>query len=315
MNIFQSNASRHRIAVHILALVGFIALVSGGMWCAVYATRFVPETVNRLGGTILHLGLILSPVATLGLNLSPADNALYWVLLFGVFLTFVYLFFFVAIPTANRYLHNFGSRVLTMLNAPRAVSAASTHTILPPQQELPKTSCGYSAYDGFKSFAPTSGALSVEDIVKGLSQKHSVVSSEHMKESATNDEPIFEDTEPIVHDSIAATDELAPAHDFTIALVEGDRAAVFAKLRQQINNAGTLERLMSAVICLLDEVYRARLDGTVCDIGIARATARLSTPTLEKLVDSLTTAIDSSYSLETTGAKLALIRALAVLGA
>jgi len=36
---------------------------------------------------------------------------------------------------------------------------------------------------------------------------------------------------------------------------------------------------------------------------------------LEKLIASLTTAIDSSYSTGVTGAKLALTRALSILGA
>jgi hypothetical protein len=78
---------------------------------------------------------------------------------------------------------------------------------------------------------------------------------------------------------------------------------------------GSPEQLVSGVVCLLDDVYRARVDGTACDPDIARLTARLSTTTLEKLIASLTTAIDSSYSTGVTGAKLALTRALVTLGA
>ena len=62
-------------------------------------------------------------------------------------------------------------------------------------------------------------------------------------------------------------------------------------------------------------MYHARIDGTACDPDIARLTARLTTPQLEKLISALTTAIDSSYSTGVTGAKLALTRALAILGA
>jgi hypothetical protein len=91
--------------------------------------------------------------------------------------------------------------------------------------------------------------------------------------------------------------------------------AVFAGLRQHVRGAGAPEQLISDIVCLLDDVYRSRIDGTVCDADIARMTARLSTPTLEKLVASLATAIDSSYSTGVTGAKLALARALTVLGA
>jgi hypothetical protein len=65
----------------------------------------------------------------------------------------------------------------------------------------------------------------------------------------------------------------------------------------------------------LDDAYRARIDGTACDPAVAKACATCDTPTLEKLVGALTTAIDSSYSTDITGAKLALTRALATLGA
>jgi hypothetical protein len=57
------------------------------------------------------------------------------------------------------------------------------------------------------------------------------------------------------------------------------------------------------------------MDGTRSDADVVRLVARLDTPTLEKLVASLTTAIDSSYTAGVTGAKMALTRALGVLGA
>ena len=92
--------------------------------------------------------------------------------------------------------------------------------------------------------------------------------------------------------------------------------AVFAGLRQHIRGSGAPEKLVSETVCLLDDAYRARIDGTTdCDADIARITARLDTPTLEKLIASLATAIDSSYSAGVTGAKLALMRALTILGA
>jgi hypothetical protein len=82
-----------------------------------------------------------------------------------------------------------------------------------------------------------------------------------------------------------------------------------------VRGGGVPEHLVSSVVCLLDDTYRARIDGSYCDETIARLTARLDTPTLEKLISSLTTAIDSSYTDSVTGAKLAFTRALAVLGA
>ena len=119
------------------------------------------------------------------------------------------------------------------------------------------------------------------------------------------------------HITVETVVESAPTHirGFATALVEGDRAAVFAGLRQHIRGGGASEHLLSKTVCIIDDVYRARVDGTACDPELARMTARLDTPTLEKLISSLTTAIDSSYSTGVTGAKLALTRALAVLGA
>jgi hypothetical protein len=202
---------------------------------------------------------------------------------------------------------------------PAPLPVAVEHAATP---EAPR---GYSTYDGFKSFAQK-GALSIDDIVKGLTREHTthVSAVEHATEVAPishNREPIYENVEAIAP-SVAETNEPFEAmtastdvRGFTIALVEGDRTAVFVGLRQHLRGGGTAEKLISSVVCLLDDVYRARIDGTPADPEIARLTARFSTPVLEKLVTSLTTAIDSSYSVDVTGAKLALTRALATLGA
>lgn len=184
----------------------------------------------------------------------------------------------------------------------RAVPATVSEPPPPVVREPHEAPRGYSSYEGFKSFAHN-GALSIEDIVKGL---------------ARNVEPIYENVEPIVNDTAANT---APApvristRDFISALMRGDRAAVFAGLRQRAEGIESPEQLISTAVCLLDDAYRARIDGTDNDTDIARLIARLDTQTLEKLISALTTAIDSRYSVGMTGAKLALTRALAVLGA
>jgi len=173
----------------------------------------------------------------------------------------------------------------------------------------------YSSYNGFKSFAHN-GALSIDDIVKGLSHAQSPASN--FQPPAPRVEPIYENVEPIVTHSaqeVAPVSVPADIRGFVAALVEGDRSAVFAGLRQHVRGSGAPEQLISKIACLLDDSYRTRIDGTDCDADIVRMTARLDTPTLEKLVASLTTAIDSSYTTGTTGAKLALTRALAILGA
>jgi len=173
---------------------------------------------------------------------------------------------------------------------------------------------GYSTYDGFKSFAHN-GTLSVEDIVKSLSHMLQAV-PKNVEQIYEGVEPIYENVEPVTTDTAAEANGVPPhIRNFTSALVGGDRLAVFVGLREHVHVSGRPEQLLSATVCLLDDVYRARIDGSPCDAEFARLTARLSTTTLERFITALTTAVDSSYSDSVTGAKLALIRALAVLGA
>ena len=251
--------------------------------------------------------LYLSQIPYTGLDLGPTGTVLYWLVLVGFALALAYLILFGAIPFVNRSFHRFGARVLSALNtqetAPAPTRVAPVLPITVPL-EAPR---GYSSYEGFKSFAHN-GALSIEDIVKSLSRKH----------PAPNVEPIYEKVEPIMNDAVVNTSSVpAPMNtrDFISALVRGDRAAVFSGLRQRTQGTESPEQLISTAACLLDDAYRARIDGTNNDTDIARLIARLDTPTLEKLISALTTAIDSRYSVGMTGAKLALTRALAVLGA
>lgn len=264
--------------------------------------------------------LYLSQIPYTGLELGPIGTILYWLALIVWSLALAYLVLFVALPFANRHLRSFGSRVSLALNAnnstPMSQSAGQEKT--PPAtpaayagQEQSESSRGYSSYEGFKSFAHN-GALSIDDIVKGLTRN-----AEPVYEKV---EPIYDNVEPIVNNAIKAAETesvSAPANirGFISALVEGDRMAVFAGLRQHVRGGGAPEKLISDIVYLLDDAYRARIDGTDCDADVARMTARLDTPTLEKLVAALATAIDSSYSAGVTGAKLALTRALMTLGA
>jgi hypothetical protein len=282
--------------------------------------------------------LYLSQIPYTGLDLGPAGTVLYWLVLVSAALALTYLILFGVAPSVNRSLRNFGLRVLSMLNARESIPAealaapvAAAKSIPPAVDEphkassseaVPEATRGYSSYEGFKSFAHN-GALSIDDIVKSLSRKHPTMFAERRIESTPHVEPVFENVEPIYKNVEPITTDVPVASSavppdvrgFATALIEGDRAAVFAGLRQHVRGGGVPERLLSAVTCLIDDVYRSRIDGTACDPDIARLSARLSTTTLEKLVAALATAIDSSYSTGVTGAKLALTRALAVIGA
>ncbi|MHB1162936.1 MAG: hypothetical protein ACYCZZ_00175 [Minisyncoccota bacterium] len=287
--------------------------------------------------------LYLSQIPYTGLDLGPIGTALYWIALIGWSIALAYLMIFGAIPFTSRSVRTFGARVSDALNAQNFAPAVAapqprvyaTAASAPPSVEettQPEAPRGYSPYEGFKSFAHN-GALSIDDIVKGLSREQAALATHRgsgFAPAAAPVEPVIEPiapiledtsfqpyTEPIVSPAKASEPVSIPAdvRGLTSALVEGDRAAVFAGLRQLVRGGGAPERLVSSVACLLDDTYRARIDGSQCDAAVARLTARIDTPTLEKLIASLTTAIDSSYSDNVTGAKLAFTRALAVLGA
>lgn len=277
--------------------------------------------------------LYLSQIPQTGLDLGPIGTIVYWLVLIGFACTLAYLMLFSIVPSVGRSLRNFGSRVSLSLNAQELAPAGVPHTMSSVIREphivvsdtIPEAPRGYSSYDGFKSFAQ-GGALSIEDLVKGLSREHvertaeqgvsPTVSAPRVEPIYEHVEPIRENVEPTMTDAIAQK-EGTPilVRGFVMALLEGDRAAVFAGLRQHVRGSGMPEQLITTAVCLLDDVYRARIDGSACDPDIARMAARLNTGTLENLIASLTTAIDSSYSTGVTGAKLALTRALAVLGA
>jgi hypothetical protein len=310
-----------------------------------------PSTPNVVLSSLPHVGnqpltyLYLSQIPYTGLDLGTFGTLLYWAALIAWALALAYLVLFGAAPFMNRSLRRFGSRVKEALNAQSQIPAyagMSQHidaAVAEPVAPAPAAKMGpyerprgYSSYEGFKSFA-NNGSLSIDDIVKGLARSHSISApvvepkkieytpkaEQNIEPVYENVEPIYENIEPIMNDPMpeAAPIASAPAHirGLVAALVEGDRTAVFAGLRQQIRGGGSSEKLVSDIAVLLDDAYRARIDGTQSDADTARLVARLDTPTLEKLVASLTTAIDSSYTTNVTGAKIALTRALAVLGA
>lgn len=61
MHVFENVTPKRPAAVHALATVGFVALVVGGMWLAVYSTRFVPSVVGRIGTAAVYLGSVFTP--------------------------------------------------------------------------------------------------------------------------------------------------------------------------------------------------------------------------------------------------------------
>ncbi len=62
-------------SLHALAVVGFIALIGGGMWLAVYSTRYVPDVVGRLGSAAVFLGSVFTPAEEPSLSVVPTPVA------------------------------------------------------------------------------------------------------------------------------------------------------------------------------------------------------------------------------------------------
>jgi hypothetical protein len=181
--------------------------------------------------------------------------------------------------------------------------------------------------EGFKSFA-TGEALTIDDIVKGLSRESGMVFAQRDETSYDAPTPA-EEAAPVQ----AAVPEAAPApiqdvptpvataepitysddiSGFLGALLSGNRDQVFGTLRDVNRTGGDTQEFLAHAVCALDDAYRARIDGTPVHPEIARITSDCATNFLERLVSSLATAIDSSYSAGITGAKLAATRALAV---
>lgn len=284
--------------------------------------------------------LYLSQIPYTGIELGPLGTFLYWLALVLWSVAVAYLALFRAIPYLNKEARAFGQRVQNMINTQPVITRTSAPEMPKPAPRVAETSPDlevprYLPHEGFKSFA-REGALSIEDIVKGLSrvappapaatpepqqplheEAPAPAMMEAMPSRRANVEPIYENVEPVTPPARPAQSTGVAPHirGFIAALFERDREAVFASLRNQVRGGGSAEALITEVTLILDDVYRARIDGTEADADVSRLIARYDTPTLEKLIGALATSIDSSYSTGVTGAKLALTRALSVLGA
>jgi hypothetical protein len=292
--------------------------------------------------------LYLSQIPYTGLDLGPVGTVLYWLGLIAWCLAAAYLILFGALPWLAKKGKEFSAEVLALANAEPvfAVAAAPLANAAPAPiraamvAENPAPAGGrHSAYEGFKSFA-REGALTIDDIVKGLSRMPVEASAksgmpvEHVAAPQPaalaprpNVEPIYENVEPIeaaasiprIAEQRAAPKpaaQLSPeVPSFIAALLAGKREEVYATLRQLVQSGADAEAFIAQVSLALDDAYRARTEGAPVHAEIAELTRGLATGVLEKLVSALSTAVDSTYSIGITGAKLALTRALGVLGA
>ena len=219
----------------------------------------------------------------------------------------------------SRFMRTFGTRMSVALNEPAlapaaAAALASSPAAVPEAAEAPR---GYSSYEGFKSFA-NNGALSIETSSKASRARRPrrVPSRKRQRRSRYihRVEPIRENVEPAVP-TPAPIGDTAPSSTSAsiVALLAGDRAAVFAALREQLKNGSPSACSQPPPASSMTRTALAPTGALL--MRVARLAARLDTPTLERLVAASATGIDSSYADNVTGMKLALTRALAVLGA
>jgi len=286
----------------------------------------------------------LSEIPYTGLDLGPVGTFLYWLMLAAWSAALAYLVLFKALPFITRRARRFGGSVSDALNREPALayqSASAAHAPEAPRAHSPGHRAahasvsaanvadrGYSTYDGFRSFAQ-GGALSIDDIVKGLSRMPAPVSHTEAERTAmerTHTEPVYDHVEPVYQhvETIAASPRVpqAQAHAplphvpaFLESLVNAERDAVYATLRDMARMGDDTEAFLAQVAVALDDAFRARIEGAPVHAEVKRITDPVATPVLEKLATSLASAIDSSYSHGITGANLAVTRALNVVGA
>lgn len=74
MNTFGNNLQNRQAAIRGLAVVGFVALVTFGMWLAVYSTRYVPLVTTRIGSAAVYLGSVFTPAEGPSLSVAPTAS-------------------------------------------------------------------------------------------------------------------------------------------------------------------------------------------------------------------------------------------------
>lgn len=281
---------------------------------------YVPELEEPLSF------VYLSEVPYTGLELGPWGTALYWLMLIGWSAALAYLVLFNAVPFALARAKSFGGSVKEALNgeAQESHDTHAAHAVHAPAQhdthaapQAPARPSGFNAHDGFRSFAAGEG-LTIDDIVKGLSRQIEIDHApEHTEVVMSAPEPAstapsYEAPKAVAPAAPAAVPMNDGVRDFIAALLNGDRDTVFGMIRKLAREGQDTELFVSHAACALDDAYRACIDGTTCHPDIAELTKDCHPSYLERIVSSLTTAVDGSYSAGMTGVKMALTRALGV---
>ena len=250
----------------------------------------------------------LSEIPYTGLDLGPVGTVIYWVMLTVWSGAASYLVFFTLVPGVLRRVRGRNENdddgyatYQESMNAPAAQP-------MPIQSLAAAPSRPYSQNEGFRSYGQDD-SLTIDDIVKGLSRESGMTFDRGEASNAEEQVSQRAQEHTPAHEATEYADDIP---SFLEALLNGDRDEVFGTVRELNKQGGDAEHFLSQAVCALDDAYRARVEGTECHLAIIRITEDCHTSFLEKIVSSLATAVDASYSKGVTGTKLALTRALAI---
>ena len=229
----------------------------------------------------------LSQIPYTGLDLGPVGTIFYWTILIIWSGALAYLVLFKLAPTLTR----------------------RTQGVVFSEPEEEPTRPHYTQQGGFASFK-SEEKLSVDDIVRGLNGSTPAYpeATEDVDEEYTEDEV----QAPVVAPTPAPRGISSDAAMFLNTIMSGDRTSAFGMLRRAGRGEKGTEALIENALVLLDEAYRARIEGSACDKDIERMCAPADTALLEQVIEALASAVDTTYSKAQTGAKMAVTRALAI---
>jgi hypothetical protein len=150
-----------------------------------------------------------------------------------------------------------------------------------------------------------------------------MLTSDRLSELTGGRKPVLQASAPAVREevrayaepvSVASVDEAA-AVEFVGAVLAHDRTTAFAIVRSLEHDNVSPTALITSAATVLDRLYRARTGGTNgVPQNLLENAASIPDESLHKLVEIFTHALDTVYSNQFTGVKLALAQAFEIVG-
>lgn len=242
----------------------------------------------------------LSELPYTGLDLGPVGTALYWLMLILWSLALAYVFMGGLVPFALRAVglaepHHAAPVVHAPVHAPEVQATPVVATVHAPAP---------SKYEGFKVVA-AAGPLTIDDIVNGLAREQD---DSHLLPALPQSR-----TAPRAHLETSPTAMPTSVPAFLGALLAGEKETVFGMLRSITQAGEDAQAFLTHAVFALDDAYRGKTEGSPVHADVAKVCENCEPNVLERLIENLGTAVDSTYSTGTTAVKLAVTRALATI--